>query len=109
MKIDHRGTGPSELEGKGQQGAAPPGHEETKTSTLLKRGTGESSLIDHHLQGLTLLYFKRDKEGSIGECRAEINEQVGRRHIVKSINFLGDSDNNITEVLVSSKFARWFV
>lgn len=47
-------------------------------------------------------------EGTIVATREKINEQIGMNHIVKSIKFLGDSDNNLTEVCVPTKFARWF-
>lgn len=75
---------------------------------LRKRGTGDKRLIDHHLDGLIMLYFTHEMEGSIGATRAKLSEQIGMNHIVKSINFLGDSDNKLTEVCVPRKFARWF-
>lgn len=58
---------------------------------------------------MVLLYFTREMEGSISAAKAKINDHIGMSHIVKSINFLGDSDNNLTEVCVPHKFARWFV
>lgn len=75
---------------------------------LRKRGTSDRHLIDHHLEGLELLYFTREMEGTIGAARTKINEHIGMNYVVKSINFLGDSDNNLTEVCVPHKFARWF-
>lgn len=48
-------------------------------------------------------------EGNIGAARANIKEHICMNHIIKSINFLGDSDNNITEVCIPRKLARWFV
>lgn len=77
-------------------------------STLNERGEGDRQLIDYHLTGLTLLYFELDMQGKIGETRAKIGEKLGLKHVDKSLNFLGENDNNITEVCVPSKFARWF-
>lgn len=88
------------------QGPTPP-PEPTK-STLRRKGTDDRRMIDHHLEGLTLIHFSREMEGSIGETRNKINSQIGMSHIVKSINFMGDYDKNVTEVCVPDKFERWF-
>lgn len=69
----------------------------------------DRKLLDHHLDGLVLLYFSREMEGSIVETRSRIHEQVGMGHLIKSMNFLGDYDNNVTEICIPSKFARWFI
>lgn len=39
-------------------------------------------------------------EGSIGEVIANISKHICMHHILKSINFLGDRENNLTEVCV---------
>lgn len=30
------------------------------------------------------------------------------KHVFKSLNFLGDNDNKITEVCIPAKYALWF-
>lgn len=49
-------------------------------------------MIDYHLEGLTLVYFRREMEGSIGEMRTRISEQIDMKHVVKSIKFIGEYD-----------------
>lgn len=46
--------------------------------------------------------------GIIVETRTRIHERVVMSHVVKSIKFLGDFDNNLTEICISSKLARCF-
>lgn len=94
---------------QGPHDSQPPPPTRNVEPALRKRGMGERHLVDHHLDGLVLLYFTREMEGTIGAARKRINEQLGMSYIVKSINFLGDSDNNLTEVCVLRKFVRWFV
>lgn len=79
-----------------------------KISTLKRRGDNGNQLIEFHLKGLTLLYFERELQGNIRETREKINEQLNIKHVVKSINFLGDQDNNLTEVCVPARYAKWF-
>lgn len=88
---------------------APPPYQpaEPHKSTLRRRGLDDRRIIDHHVDGLVLLYFAREMEGSIVETRTKIHEQVGMSHLVKSINFLGDHDNNLTEIFILGKYARW--
>lgn len=80
----------------------------TEAPPLRKRGTGDRQIVDHHLDGSVSLYFTREMKGSIVAARAEINEYIGINYVVKSINFLGDREKNLTEVCVLRKFARWF-
>lgn len=48
-------------------------------------------------------------EGSIVETGNKINEQVGMGYLVKSVNFLGEYYNKLTEVCIQSKLARWYI
>lgn len=48
-------------------------------------------------------------EGSIDETRNKINTKKGTSYIVKSLNFLGDQGNNLTEICVPQKYARWII
>lgn len=87
----------------------PPQLPKNTTLTLCRRGEGDGRLTDHHLDGLVFLYFAKEMEGSIGETKTKINTQIEVSHIFKSIKFLGDHDNNLTEVCVPQKYEHWFV
>lgn len=52
--------------------------------------------MERYLDGLVLLYFTREMVGIIGATRTKMNKKIGMSNVVKSINFIGDNDNNLT-------------
>lgn len=80
---------------------------EDTESTIKKRGADDRHMIDYHLTGRNLLYFERMK-GNLRETRENISERLGVKHVVKSVYFLVENDNKITEVCATENYASWF-
>lgn len=68
-----------------------------------------NDLIDHHLTGLTLIYFKMAFYGNISEVRKHLENHLGLGRVIKAINFIGDGDNNSTELCILAKNLRAIV
>lgn len=76
---------------------------------LVDRGYPVRRLIDHNQQGLTLLYFVREKQGGIGLVRNLIERQLQIGRVVKGLNFIWDEDNEIKEIVTLKKHAKEIV
>lgn len=96
----------------------PPSHETNKTkgweidwkpvaddelNQLIDREDPIQQIIDHNLQGMTTLYFIREKKGGICMVRSLIECQIQLGWIIKGLNFIGDTDNVVTEIVTPTK------
>lgn len=73
---------------------------------LVDREDPVRRLINHNLQGLTTLYFVREKQGSIGMVRSLIERQLELGRVIKGLNFIGDDENEVTEIITTTKHGK---
>lgn len=62
-------------------------------------------LIKNNIYGFTTLYFTREKRGGIRKVRALIERQLQLGRVIKGLNFIGDEDKEVTEVVTLKKHA----
>lgn len=80
--------------------------EDDELKMLVDREDPVRKLINHNLQGLTSIYFTREKQGNIGMVRPLIERQLKLGRVVRGLNFKGDENNEVTEILTTAKHAQ---
>lgn len=58
---------------------------------------------------MTSLYFIRENRGGIGTVHSLIERQLQLVRAIKGLNFIGDSDNTVTEIVTIQKHAAAIV
>lgn len=79
---------------------------DSELENLVDKNDPGRKLIDRNRSGFKTLYFIREKHGSIGLVRNNLELQLGLGRVVKGLNFLGDDDYEVTEIITLEKQAE---
>lgn len=83
--------------------------ENAELELLVHREDHIRRLIDYNLSGFCILYFTRIRQGSISEVRGLLERQIQLGRVVKGLDFIGDEENEVTEVVTLAKNAKAFI
>lgn len=83
--------------------------DDRELNQLVDRNDPIRRLIDYNLQGLTALYFVREKQGKIGMVRSLLERQLRLGRIIKGLNFIDDEENEVTEIVLQAKHTNAFI